>query len=53
MVQDFPEYDPEIARKFGMDVVNTSGQLFGIPFLMVQVCGNCSSASLSIYWYAG
>lgn len=32
MVQDFPEYDPEIAREFGMDVVNTSGQLFGIPF---------------------
>lgn len=32
MVQDFPEYDPEIAREFGMNVVNTSGQLFGIPF---------------------
>lgn len=32
MVQDFPEYDSEIAREFGMDVVNTSGQLFGIPF---------------------
>jgi len=32
MIQDFPEYDPEIAREFGMDVVNNSGHLFGIPF---------------------
>ena len=33
MIQDnFPEYDPEIMREFGMDVVDNSGQLFGIPF---------------------
>lgn len=29
---DFPEYDPEIMREFGMDVVDKTGQLFGIPF---------------------
>lgn len=33
MIQDnFPDYDPEIMREFGMDVVDNSGQLFGIPF---------------------
>lgn len=29
---DFPEYDPEIMREFGLDVVDKTGQLFGIPF---------------------
>lgn len=28
----FPEYDPEIMREFGMETVNSAGQLFGIPF---------------------
>jgi len=32
MLQDFPEYDPEIAREFGLDTIDSAGQLFGIPF---------------------
>ena len=32
MLQDFPEYDPEIAREFGIETIDNAGQLFGIPF---------------------
>ena len=32
MIQDFPDYDPEIAREFGMETIDSAGQLFGIPF---------------------
>ncbi len=33
MIQsDFPEYDPEIMREFGLETVDSAGQLFGIPF---------------------
>ena len=32
MLQDFPEYDPEIAREFGLETIDSAGQLFGIPF---------------------
>ncbi|MBQ4440750.1 MAG: DUF4956 domain-containing protein [Bacteroidales bacterium] len=32
MLQDFPEYDPEIAREFGTETIDNVGQLFGIPF---------------------
>ena len=32
MFQDFPEYDPEIAREFGLDTIDNANQLFGIPF---------------------
>ncbi len=33
MIQSsFPDYDPEIMREFGMETIDSSGQLFGIPF---------------------
>lgn len=32
MIQDFPDYDPEIAREFGIETIDNAGQLFGIPF---------------------
>lgn len=28
----FPDYDPEIMREFGMETIDSAGQLFGIPW---------------------